>query len=412
LGLSITRHLVLLHGGRLKIESNPGQGSTFHAYFPLPNLSNQSVKQIRTEHPFVLLVSSLPTPGSEILELSKRNSLQIKQVSAEKELALILAGGLPQLLAWEIPPGGVDPNERKIVQRLRKHPLLHRLPFVLYAQSNQNEEPSAGMTNLIEKSVQGKSLIEAINMLRPEPLSDPILVVDDDPQEREYYRALLAQEFSHFPVKFAKDGEIALEIISQTTPSLVILDLMMTGVDGFEVLAKMRSQPATRKIPVLVLSNRLLSIEDIQRLEKFSRVVLQSKGILSQRETIDAIQAILTQSEPTSIQTSAIVKRATAYFHQNYHHPFTRQEMAREIGASDDYLGRVFRQELNISPWEYLKRYRIRQAKIMLDETENSVTNIAHQVGYDDPSYFSRVFCKVVGQSPREYRNVPRRVKS
>jgi len=81
--------------------------------------------------------------------------------------------------------------------------------------------------------------------------------------------------------------------------------------------------------------------------------------------------------------------------------------MADALGVSEDYLGRVFRQELNLSPWEYLKRYRIKQAKVLLVQTENNITEIAHKVGFDDSAYFSRVFRKVVGQSPRDYRKNP-----
>ncbi|RPH59065.1 MAG: AraC family transcriptional regulator, partial [Chloroflexi bacterium] len=82
----------------------------------------------------------------------------------------------------------------------------------------------------------------------------------------------------------------------------------------------------------------------------------------------------------------------------------TRQQMAKAVGVSEDYLGRIFQQELGLSPMEYLNRYRIKEAKVLLSQTCASVTEIAAQVGFDDPAYFSRAFSKQVGFSPRAYR--------
>ena len=71
--------------------------------------------------------------------------------------------------------------------------------------------------------------------------------------------------------------------------------------------------------------------------------------------------------------TSALVKKALAYFHQNYAHPVSRWEIAEAVGVSEDYLTRVFHRELNISPWEYLTRYRILQSRHLLLNTAETV---------------------------------------
>jgi transcriptional regulator GlxA family with amidase domain len=103
-------------------------------------------------------------------------------------------------------------------------------------------------------------------------------------------------------------------------------------------------------------------------------------------------------------QTSVLVKRAIAYFHQNYDRPLSRQEIAKAIGVSKNYLSHIFRRELGLSPWEYLSRYRIKQAKELLSCTNNSVTEVALQVGFKNPAYFSRVFHEQTGLSPSAYR--------
>ena len=188
-------------------------------------------------------------------------------------------------------------------------------------------------------------------------------------------------------------------------PSLVLLDLVMPGLGGADVLDRMRADPRLRSVPVVVLSSKLLSLEDVKRLEHHARVTLQSKGIWSEAETISALNRALFGVDTLPPQTSALVKRAVAYLHQNYTRPLSRWEIAEAIGVSEDYLTRVFNRELEISPWDYLNRYRVLQAQALLRNTARSIADIARAVGFKDQAYFSRVFSKQVGISPNEYRN-------
>jgi AraC-like DNA-binding protein len=81
------------------------------------------------------------------------------------------------------------------------------------------------------------------------------------------------------------------------------------------------------------------------------------------------------------------------------------QQIADALGVSKNYLTQIFHHELGISPWEFLSRYRIKQAKEMLCATDTSITAVAAQVGFDDASYFGRVFRKQVGCSPQAFRD-------
>jgi transcriptional regulator GlxA family with amidase domain len=169
----------------------------------------------------------------------------------------------------------------------------------------------------------------------------------------------------------------------------------------------MRAEPRTRQVPVVILSGRLLNLEDVKRLERHALVTLQSKGILSEAEIISALHRALFGGDALPQQTSALVKRAVAYLHQNYARPLARWEIADAIGVSEDYLSRVFRRELGLSPWDYLNRYRVEQAKQLLRYTSASIRAIARQVGFKDPLYFSRVFRKLTGLAPSTFRTHP-----
>jgi YesN/AraC family two-component response regulator len=252
--------------------------------------------------------------------------------------------------------------------------------------------------------VSGKTLIEAINALCSPKSIGSILIVDDDPQACELYRGMVAKGLPGYPIRTASDGAAALAIMAEAPPSLVILDLMMPEMDGFEVLDWMRANQQTRQTPVLILSGRMLTLEDIERLERHARATFQSKDVLSEEETTAALHRLLFNADTLPPHTSALVKRAVAYFQQNYHRHLSREEIARAIGVSKNYLSHIFRQELGLSPWDYLNRYRIKQAKDLLSHTSDSVTEVALQVGFNNPAYFSRMFHKQIGLSPSAYR--------
>jgi YesN/AraC family two-component response regulator len=232
----------------------------------------------------------------------------------------------------------------------------------------------------------------------------PVLIVDDDPQAREAHKKLVEQGLPNYPICLTENGEAALAAMINELPVLVLLDLVMPGLSGADVLDRMRADPNLRQVPVIVLSNKVLSLEDVRRIEGHARVTLQSKGIWSAEETIAVLNRARFGTDHLPAHTSALVKKALAYLHQNYAHPVSRWEIAEAVGVSQDYLTRVFSRELNISPWEYLNRYRILQSKQLLLNTTETVGAIARQVGFKDQAYFSRVFHKVTGMSPQAFR--------
>jgi YesN/AraC family two-component response regulator len=178
---------------------------------------------------------------------------------------------------------------------------------------------------------------------------------------------------------------------------------MMPKVDGFAVLENLRSNPRTQCVPVIIISGKLLNYEDIQRLNHMKTIFL-TKGILNETETIDFLSQIEGESKPLPQPTSVLIKQVLAFLHQNYSSPINRKDIAGAVGISENYLSYIFRQEVAISPWDYLNRFRIQKARELLVQTQDSITGIATRVGFNDPAYFSRVFRKSTGKSPQEFR--------
>jgi len=159
----------------------------------------------------------------------------------------------------------------------------------------------------------------------------------------------------------------------------------------------------SRNIPVIVLTGQVLTEEDMARLNRGVASVL-GKGLFSVKETLGHIEATLAHRRKLSAETQRVVRRAMAYVHARYAERVSLKDIAAYVGLSEQHLIRSFRKEIGITPIDYLKRYRIRQAKALLEASDKTVTEVSLEVGFSDSSYFARVFRREAGVSPSAYR--------
>jgi signal transduction histidine kinase/AraC-like DNA-binding protein len=402
LGLTITRRLVALHRGTLAVDSQVGQGSTFHMYLPLPSLGGQAALPPNLDRPPLVLIAAHHQSAGTIDELGARMGLAIRRAEPAGDLPAVLAELQPAALAWDLAHS--DSTDWALLEQICADPQIGQLPLLLYGHdAAQDGQLAAGITEILNKPLNRATLLAAIEALRHSG-SSLILIVDDDDGARALYQGFVAQALPDQRIRAAESGAVALKIMEREVPSLVVLDLMMPGVDGFDVLEHMREDARLRHVPVLILSGRTLSYEDIKRLDHLS-VTFHSKDILSPDELAASLRNAAGGAEPLAQPTSLLVKRAIGYVQQHYTRDLARQEIADAIGVSKNYITQIFHQELGISLWDYLNRYRVKRAKELLRDSDVSITAIATQVGFDDPSYFGRVFRRHVGCSPQAYRD-------
>src|SRR5262249_49190501 len=149
-----------------------------------------------------------------------------------------------------------------LAQNLRAHPQLGQVAFILYGAAEPGTA-DLGITSFLAKPVPGQTLHDLIQSMCANRASGALLIVDDNPQAIELYQSIAAKSLPDCRIQIASDGAAAIAIMAEATPAAVVLDLLMPELDGFQVLDWMRSYPPTRRIPVLVLSGRVLSFEDV-----------------------------------------------------------------------------------------------------------------------------------------------------
>lgn len=168
-------------------------------------------------------------------------------------------------------------------------------------------------------------------------------------------------------------------------------------------LGKMRSSHKFNKTPVLIIKESF-SLEDVIPLFEIPNVLVVNPSITESVEFISRLVAIFGGVDLLPPLTSALVKKAIAYINKHARQQISRWQLADAVNISEDYLTRIFRKEIGISPWDYLNRYRIQLASKLLTQTGLSINEIAQDTGFQDQAYFCRVFKKVKGFPPGHIR--------
>ena len=190
------------------------------------------------------------------------------------------------------------------------------------------------------------------------------------------------------------DGALSLK----ESVSLIVL----SSVDD-EAVARIRSSQRLSSIPVLIVRERF-SRQDIDRIAPVPNVIIANPSMLESKDFLSRLVSIADGSSILPPFTGFIVKRAIVYLNEHATQPISRWQLAEAVCISEDYLARIFRKELGLSPWDYLNRYRIQLSVSLLLGSGRTLSEIARDSGFQDQAYFCRVFKKIKGFSPSHVR--------
>lgn len=409
LGLAICKRLIDMHGGIITVHSTgeEGSGSAFTVTLPTvqPSLEKQSLDKPLSAKPTVLIFTSRPSTSERLRDcLHQRGfDVQVAQIQDEIDWRSQLGTQSPDAIVLDV---STDPALGwQVLKEIKSSQILSGIPVMFFSTSQF--EGSLFELDYLTKPIEISELTKALDqhwlMTGANRATRTILVVDDEPDTLEMHARIVQAHSASNRVLKARNGREALELLHREIVDLVLLDLQMPEMDGFQVLEAMRVEESTRKVPVIVVTGKILTETEMERLNQGVAAVL-AKGLFSIEETIGHISTALEQKRRLSREAKRLVRLAMVYLHKNYSEQITRRDIAKHIGITEDHLTFCFRQELGITPVHYLQRYRINQAKRLLKESNQTITEIAYNVGFSDSGYFSRIFRREVGVSPEMFR--------
>lgn len=411
LGLAICKRLIEMHGGKVGVRSTgeEGDGSTFYFTLPIvPPPADRSRQKNETpkDKRVIIVVTDQLEASEDLLHQLQGQGFKVRVLGMETSLSWL--SGLFEMKpdAVLLDAGLVSEHGWDALRAVKENQAVGNIP-VLFYRSSQDEGAILELeylTKPIELDALTRMLDQQWLMSATDRPVRTILVVDDEPNTLEMHARIVQSHSSSNRVLKVRHGREALKILEQETVDLVLLDLQMPEMDGFEVLENMRRDERMRKIPVVVVTGQVLDEADMSRLNQGVTAVLE-KGLFSIDETVSHISTALERKRRLSDEARRLVRKAMAYIHEHYAESLTRKEIAQHVSIAEDHLTFCFRQELGTTPIKYLQRYRVNQARRLLLESDKMITEIAHLVGFSDGSYFSRVFHRETGMSPEKFRH-------
>jgi CheY-like chemotaxis protein len=303
LGLVISQRFCQMMGGEIGVESELGRGSTFTVRLP------RAVGERRTPGPGGAALLPAPrttaaaaAPHTRVLviddDLDARDLLvrglakdgfEIHVASSGEEGIRMASELKPDVISLDVLMPGMD--GWTVLRTLKSNPETANIPVIMVSMlDNKDMGYALGASDYLLKPFDRERLAAVLRKYRCTTPPCPVLVVEDDPAARDVLRRTLQND--GWIVWEAANGRLALESVGKNTPDLILLDLMMPEMDGFDFVAELRKMEGGRHIPVVVVTAKDLTAEDRSRLEGQVRRIFQ-KGGFSRDELMREIKLLL-----------------------------------------------------------------------------------------------------------------------
>jgi signal transduction histidine kinase/CheY-like chemotaxis protein len=307
LGLSISKNFVELHHGSMWVESEAGKGSTFYFRLPLDDSAALGAGISRWFSPYLQYDEHRPraNPGIEpvrprMVVVERGGVLQRLLSRYLRDVDLAAFSDLPAALRdlADTPASTVlvnDPRVGEVLHQLNgEHALPYNLPAIVCSIPGIDEASGAlGVSDYLVKPISRDSLLGALERLDGPVRS--VLLVDDDAEALQLYRRILASAGQDYRVRRAENGLQALAALAEEPADVILLDLTMPEMDGFQFLEARAEDPALAAIPVILISARDPKGQPIAS----SALAVTRGGGLSVHQIVDCVKVISAMLDPT-----------------------------------------------------------------------------------------------------------------
>ncbi|TME04257.1 MAG: response regulator [Chloroflexi bacterium] len=306
LGLALTKRLAVLHGGDVSVESQLGKGTTFTVRLPAHSVAPQEwparkpekARQVEAGRPLVLVVEDNPQ-AAEILgrhlevggfrmEIARNGTDALRMARELKPVAVTLDILLPEIDGWEV------------LTRLKQDESTRNIPVVVVSVvDNPALGRALGAIDYFVKPIDGRGLLSRLEQFtfttKVKREEVRVLVVDDEQSNLDLIEGLLKP--AGFSVLRANGGQEGIDMAKSRLPNLILLDLMMPGVSGFEVVEQLRAEDRTRTIPIMVLTAKTLTADDKRSLNGNVAAIFQRNSVAG-AELIEWLRGIVLKTTP------------------------------------------------------------------------------------------------------------------
>ncbi|QIF03079.1 response regulator [Roseimicrobium sp. ORNL1] len=317
LGLVISKGLCELMGGTITCRSEFGQGSTFTVRVPaaVPERSGAPRRPLEQRPAAPVTTASLAAAATPAPTIPQQTVLVIDDDASVRELMTRYLGGKgyrvitaedgekgmalareqhPSVITLDVVLPGAQ-SGWDILSQLKDEPLTASIPVIIVTFLEETRHGFAlGAADYVVKPIAWEDLLGSLQkVIRGSAPSLPVLVVDDDPDVRELFRRTLAMD--GISIIEAANGAEALTQLRKQKPSLILLDLMMPVMDGFEFIAEFNLHAQWRDIPVIVITAKHVTREDRERLATSVRTVLEKSGF-TQEDLLNKVLHLVHQA--------------------------------------------------------------------------------------------------------------------